>query len=496
MTGKFTKGILLGLLLVLCMSVAVAADVSEDTVTDVEIQSLTDNSETSYNDANEVSDANTVKDNNLRSVNPITTDVVIDSSYDNQTFDVTSNVRITSNVPQSNNIRFNLNGQNITIDGLNIVNDETQPIAINALINSQDINIINTSITIVNIEETETMGIILNNTQNALVENCTVDISAVSQPLYIYNETTQDYDYSLKTSAILVDGGNNININANTVNIANSTSDGSSSGTGEAITVRYNANNVHVTNNIVTGENFPYTYAINIYGVSNLVLIENNTINLTSGNYICGIQLTSTSNSIVRRNTITGTCSAISGQSASSEAFAYGVVISSSYKPTASESTNNIIEFNNINLNSNVTFGIELNIADGSKVYNNTVDVDGEVVMALGIYNSSYCEIKDNNFTVTGSTRDLNPWAYDAIGPETTGIKIVDDGNNNTEYNIISGNIIKVTDSNISNLYDIILENTDYTTITENYLTFIPRVGFRILDHGTNTNQYNNYRLP
>ena len=44
--------------------------------------------------------------------------------------------------------------------------------------------------------------------------------------------------------------------------------------------------------------------------------------------------------------------------------------------------------------------------------------------------------------------------------------------------------------------YDIILENTDNTTITENYLTFIPRVGFRILDHGINTNQYNNYRLP
>ncbi|MEE3418644.1 MAG: hypothetical protein VZQ62_04900 [Methanosphaera sp.] len=472
MNGKVTKGIFLGLLLILCMSVAVATDVSEDTTSDVEIQSLSDNSETVYDDVNEVSNIDTVKENNLRSVNPITSDVVIDSSYDNQEFDVTSNVRITSNVAQSNNIKFNLNGNNITIDGLNIVNDETQPIAINAIQNSQDINIINTNITIVNIEETETMGIVLNNSQNVLVENCTVDISAVSQPLYIYNETTQDYDYSLKTSAILVDGGNNISLNTNTVNIANSTNNGSSSGTGEAITVRNNANNVHVTNNIVSGENFPYTYAINIYGVSNLVLVENNSINLTSGNYICGIQLTSTSNSIVRRNNINGTCSAISGQCASSEAFAYGIVLSSSYKPSSSESTNNLIEFNNINLNSNVTFGIELNIADGSKVYNNTVDVNGEVVMALGIYNSSRCIIKENNLTVSGNTRDLNPWAYDAIGPETTGIKIINDGNKTSDENIIMSNIIQVSDvGEVDNCYSVILIGTTNSQVTYNVLS-------------------------
>lgn len=463
---KYTKGILLGLLVVLCMSVAVAADVSEDTTSDVEIQSLADNSETSYDDVDEVSHVDTVKENNLRSINPINQDVVIDSSYDNQEFDVTSNVRITSNVTQSNNIKFNLNGQNITIDGLNIVNDETQPIAINVLVNSQDINILNTNITIVNTEETETMGIIFNNTQNALVENCKVDISAVSQDLY-----NPDWTMSFKTSAILVDGGNNITINDNTVNIANSTNNGSSSGTGEAITVRNNANNVQVTNNIVTGENFPYTYGINTYGVSNLVLIENNTINLNSGNYICGIQLTSTSNSILRRNTITGTCFAESGQCSGFEACAYGIVLSSSYKPTASESTNNLIEFNNIDISANVTYGIELNIADSTRVFNNTVDVDGEVVMALGIYNSSNCQIKENNFTVTGNTRTLNSSFYEAIPPVTTGIKIVSDGNKTSVYNIISGNRINVQDTNNTNIYSIILENNvNNNTITENHL--------------------------
>ncbi len=454
------------LVLVLCMSVTVAAEVTEDTTNDISIENYDSEIATSYDNIND--DKNI--EENTRSVNPITTDVVIDSSYDNQIFDVSSNVRITSGVAQSNNIAFNLNGDNITIDGLNIVNDETQPIAINALVNKNNINIINTNITIVNTEETETMGIIFNNTYNSLIENCTVDVSAVSQPLYIYNETTQDYDYSLKTSAILVDGGSSITVNNNVVHIVNSTDDGSSSGTGEAITVRYNANNVQVTNNVVTGEDFPYVYGINIYGVSNLVLIENNTIGLTSGNYIGGIQLTSTSNSIIRRNNITGTCFAESGHCAGYEAFAYGIVLSSSYKPPASESTNNLIEFNDIDLSANVTYGIELNIADNTHVYNNTVDVDGEIAMALGMYNSSYCKIKDNNFTVTGATRELHPWAYEAIPPETTGIKIVDDGNKTSDYNIITGNIIRVTDTTADNYYSVILIGTNYSQVTDNEL--------------------------
>ncbi|MEE1117749.1 hypothetical protein [Methanosphaera sp.] len=453
---KYTKGILLGLLVVLCMSVAVAADVSEDTLNDI---TITPNdyeiSDISSQDLGEVSDSDNSQQVTPRSNGQITSDVSIDSSYDNQTWDVSGNVKITSNVAQSNNIAFNLNGNNITIDGLNIVNDETQPIAINAIQNSQDINIINTNITIVNTEETETMGIVLNNTQNVLVENCTVDISAVSQDLY----TPPDWTYSLKTSGILVNGGNNITLNDNVVNIANSTNDGSISGTGEAITVRSNANHVNIVNNIITGHDFPYTYGIKPYGVSNLVLIENNTINLNSGNYICGIQLTSTSNSILRRNTITGTCFAESGQCYGFEAFAYGIVISSSYKPTASESTNNLIEFNNIDITANVTYGIELNIADNTRVFNNTVDVDGEVVMALGMYNSSYCQIKDNNFTVTGNTRTLNNSIYEAIPPVTTGIKIVCDENDTSQYNTISGNRINVEDTNNTNLYSIILGN-------------------------------------
>jgi len=474
MNSKYNKTIIFSLLLVLCMSVAVAADVTEETTDDITIENNDNEIATSYNNM----DYDNNLEENTQSVNPITTDVVIDNTYDNQVFDVSSNVRITSGVAQSNNIAFRLNGNNITIDGLNIVNDETQPIVINALPNSNHISIINTNITVVNTEETKTMAIILNNTQNSLVEHCNVDFSAVSQPLYVYNETTGGYDYFFNTSAILTDGGNNITINANTVHISNSTSNGSFSGTGEAITVRFDANNVNVINNNVTGEGFPYVYGINIYGVSNLVLIENNTVNLTSGNYIGGIQLTSTSNSIIRRNTITGTCFAGSGQCAGLEASAYGIVLSSSYKPPASESTNNLIEFNDIDLSANVTYGIELNIADNTRVFNNTVDVDGDVVMALGIYNSSRCQIKDNDFTVTGNTRELDLYFYEAIPPVTTGIKIINDGNKTADENIIMNNFIDVFDDGVfEDSFTVILIGTTNSQVKYNELYATVKVG-------------------
>lgn len=493
MSKRFLKVSLLGLLLVMCMSVAMAADVSEDTTSEVAVPSSDAQSvdTTDYVITENNNNANK-QTNPTRSYNPITVDTCInDSTWDNQLYEVYSNVKITTNISQSNNIAFNLNGNNITIDGLNIVNDETQPIAITALQNSQYINILNTNITVVNTEETETMGIVLNNANNVLVDNCKINLSAVSQDLY----TPPDWTYALKTSAILVDGGNNITLNENTVNICNSTSNGSVSGTGEAITVRNNANQVNVVNNIITGEDFPYLYGINIMGTSNQVLIENNTVNLTSGNYIGGIQLTSTSNSVIRRNTITGTSYAESGQCAGFEAFAYGIVVSSSYKPAASESTNNLIEFNNIDISANVTYGIELNIADSSMVYNNTLDVDGEVVMALGMYNSSSCQIKDNNFTVTGNTRTLNGNAYEAIPPVTTGIKITCDENDTSQYNTIMGNIIRVNDTNNTNIYDIILENTNHTTIKENYLKYLFPTGFRILNNGYDTTITQNHWL-
>lgn len=491
---QIIKVSIFALLVMLTVSIGFAAEVTDDT-NDIIIP----NTETIEETTTEVVDTNNAEqESQINSYNPITTDTVInDNTWDNQVYDVSSNVKITSSVSQSNNIAFRLNGNNITIDGLNIVNDETQPIVINALPNSNHISIINTNITVVNTEETKTMAIILNNTQNSLVEHCNVNFSAVSQPLYVYNETTEDYDYFFNTSAILTDGGNNITINANTVHICNSTSNGSFSGTGEAITVRFDANNVNVINNNVTGEGFPYVYGINIYGVSNLVLIENNTVNLTSGNYIGGIQLTSTSNSIIRRNTITGTCFAGSGQCAGLEASAYGIVLSSSYKPTASESTNNLIEYNDIDLSANVTYGIELNIADSTRVFNNTVDVDGDVVMALGIYNSSYCQIKENNFTVTGNTRELHPYFYEAIPPVTTGIKIVDDGYNNTQYNVITGNRIRVTDTNSTNVFTVIIGNNVYDTIvTYNYLRGTKTSSGSILDNGDGSTIKPNYVLP
>ena len=129
MSKRFLKVSLLGLLLVMCMSVAMAADVSEDTTSEVATPQSTDTNNVDTTDyVNTEDNDNEINKqvNPTRSYNPITVNTCInDSTWDNQSYDVYSNVKITTNITQSNNIAFNLNGNNITIDGLNIVNDGT-----------------------------------------------------------------------------------------------------------------------------------------------------------------------------------------------------------------------------------------------------------------------------------------------------------------------------------------------------------------------------------
>lgn len=476
MTSKYTKCIFLGLLVVLCMSVTVAAEVTDDTITDVidtssintNVETTTDeivtdtittnnNIETEYDTQTETEEVN----------NPYTfTNTTLDitgNNYDGSTIILLDNVNVlSSNNMQLTGTSFIVNGTNVNITGLNIVNYNQNTVVI-TVINSENVTINQTNIVTTRTETGKTMGILINDSEDVTVENCNINLTAVSQDLY----PAPDYVYTLNTAAIAVDTSHNITLNNNNIQIKNSTNTGSTAGTGEAITIIDSSYDVNVYNNTITGENFPYLYAISTATSSHDILIENNTIALTGINHFCGIQLSSTSNSTVRHNNITGTCTAQNGTTASNEAFAYGIALASSYRPTASESINNIIEYNYINITSNITYAIELSIADNTTVYNNTAYVYGEVVMALGIYNSSYCQIILNNFTVEGNTRDLNPNIYEAIYPVTTGIKINETSVNNT----ILHNTINVSDNNTNvTSYTIILSGTDYTQIHYNTL--------------------------
>lgn len=500
MSKRFLKVSLLGLLLVMCMSVAMAADVSEDTTSEVATPQSTDTNNVDTTDyvSTEDNDNEINKQvNPTRSYNPITVNTCInDSTWDNQSYDVYSNVKITTNISQSNNIAFNLNGNNITIDGLNIVNDETQPICINIASGSSDIKIINNNIAINNNASTETRAVYMFNATNVCVTNNTFDICAVPQSSG-WDNSTGVWLENMKVSAVKEELSNKVTINNNVITVSNSVSSGDYFSSTDAITVKKSENSL-IDNNTITMSGSAYLYAISASYYCNNITAINNIINLTGNNYICGIQFSSTSNSKARNNQIIGTCTATSGACPSYEAFAYGIIsLTGTWGASTSEAVGNIICNNDVTLNSTIAYAYELSNAENNIICNNTATITGNVVMALGIYNSSYNNICYNTFTVTGNTITLNDSIYEAVYPVTTGIKIVDDGFNNTQNNTIIGNTINVTDTNSASLNDIILEGTNNTIITENYMTLIPRVGFRIKETGcSNTSITNNYGLP
>jgi len=468
LNSKLLKSILLGMLLVLCMSVTMAAEVTEDTTSEVTIPS----EENSYdNTLNNIESDNVEQFTQTRSYNPISTDTVInDSTWDNQAYDVTSNVKITTNITQSNNIAFRLNGNNITIDGLNIVNDNTTPICISIASGSSDIKIINNNIAINNNASTETRAVYMFNATNVCVTNNTFDICAVPQSSG-WDNSTGVWLENMKVSAVKEELSNKVTINNNVITVSKSVSSGDYFSSTDAITVKKSENSL-IDNNTITMSGSAYLYAISASYYCNNITAINNIINLTGNNYICGIQFSSTSNSKARNNQIIGTCTATSGACPSYEAFAYGIIsLTGTWGASTSEAVGNIIENNNVTLDSTVAYSYELSNTENNIIHNNTATVTGNVVMALGIYNSSNNNITDNTFTVTGNTTTLNGFIYEAVYPVTTGIKIVCDENDTSQYNIISGNDIDVQDPNNTNIYSIILEtNVNNNTVIENHL--------------------------
>ena len=474
MSKRFLKVSLLGLLLVMCMSVAMAADVSEDTTSEVATPQSTDTNNVDTTDyvSTEDNDNEINKQvNPTRSYNPITVNTCInDSTWDNQSYDVYSNVKITTNITQSNNIAFNLNGNNITIDGLNIVNDGTQPVVIKVLAGSYDINILNTNITLTNTNYGETKAVVINNADDVLVNNTNINMSTFAQGLGWTQDSEGNWVSDLQTTAILVDNSTNVDVSYNTITMTNSTAPSAyeTYSTTDAITVRKEASNVTVNDNIITMDGAYYLYAIDVTEFVTNALVENNNITLTGTNYICGVQLSSTINSIVRGNKIIGYCNATKCTTASGEAFAYGVaVLTGTYGASNSESTYNVIDSNNVTLTSTIAYAYELSNADYTQLINNNGTVTGNVVMGLGIYNSSYCNISGNRFIVSGNTRELCPYIYEAVYPVTTGIKI----NETSGYNNITNNYVRVTDDgDIDWIYSIMLYGTNNTRVEYNNL--------------------------
>ncbi|MBR0472655.1 MAG: hypothetical protein IJI98_08190 [Methanosphaera sp.] len=470
MANKTIKISLLGLLLIMFMSVAMAAEVTQDTTNEVTTPSIDTIEATTPEVVDVESDVTDtdcgctcpINPSNTSTVTPDTTlTVQNDTTYDfsgtftnkNYNFENLDTVVFTSSANNAifYNTTFTLSGKNIKISNLifNNTNTNGNPITITSTnvscISGNTINVFK------NVSE-ETFGINVINSNNTCI--CGNTINEIGVPQMMGWETGVG---AIKFSGIVFNNVNTSCIKGNTLNLQNvTTAYPFGYSTMEAITVKGGSQNDTVKQNVITVTGSEYIYAISLSEFDNNITVEENNITLTGSNYICGVQLSSVTNSTVRKNKIEGTCSEESGQGASYEAFAYGVaVLTGTWGASTSEATGNIVEYNNVTLDSTVAYAYELSNADNTIIQYNNASITGNVVMALGIYNSSCNNITNNIFRVTGNTRTLNNSIYEAVYPETTGIKIVDYSSDI----IIDNNSITVTDTtNNNSTYCVIIE--------------------------------------
>lgn len=413
--------------------------------------------------------------NQLTTLNDDTTyDIQTDLNIGTITASNKNNVIITSTTgAKLTNTAITLSGTNLQISNLEFDNTNTNnPISIisanNVIINDNTINYR---------KETagDTFGIYVAMSNYVTVTGNQVTVTATPQGMnWVTIPDTELYpNYGFtRVSGILFNNTNNSDITYNTVNV-NSTDDivdYSIASTFDGIAVLNISESDIVNNNNVNVNGSEYMYGISLSYYLTSMNVNNNIITVNGTNHVAGIQATSTTNSKIKSNTITGNCTATSGLTMSYEAFAYGIILSTElYQSPVCETYNNEIDNNIINLNSTIAYGIQLNNADYNDITNNNVHTYGNVTMGIGMYNSSYNDLTDNILIISGDTRNLHPYIYDAIYPITIGIKVNETSTNNN----IVGNHINVVDAGNTIVYSVMFYSTGVNTIDGNYMTSV-----------------------
>lgn len=434
-SSNYKKLFVFVIFLVLCLSVSYAANVTDDSTTDKIDTSVTAAETPSIEKESNLAKQTVKKDKKISKESnrhipgdPYTfaneTLDITGNQYDGHTLTLLDNVNVySSNNMQLTGTNFIVNGNNVNITGLKIDNNNWNTEAIS--VTGSNVNIIGNNISLTRTYSGDTKGISIVNATNVTVSENNVNVHAMPQSSgWEYINETDEWIEHMKVSGIKAETSNNVTINNNIVTVTNSTTFGEVSSSADAITLK-TCNDSNIENNTVTISGSDYIYGIAISRYSNNIFIYNNTVSLSGTNYICGIQLASSSNSRIKHNIVKGTCTSSLAPLPSLECFAYGIVdLTGRTNVMESEALNNIIEFNDVELDSTIAYAYELSNTENTQILNNNATVRGEFVMGLGIFNSSNSDISSNNFISNGFTTILNASIVEAVPPETTGIKL------------------------------------------------------------------------
>jgi predicted outer membrane repeat protein len=323
------------------------------------------------------------------------------------------------------NTRFTLEASGITIQNMKINNTQTQyPIQ-----NTKDNNkIINNTIKINNTDGKT--AAILNKASNTTISYNTL---IVDGPAY-----TIDHNNGLgiaETQAILLIGGDKNKVEHNNIEV---TSSGTSSiyGTIEAITNHDQATNTLIQyNNITVGGNAKFNYGIDTLGNVQNITIQYNNVQVTGERYTAGIQTGDGAQNIeIRYNNVT--CNCHNNTPVDEEAVAYGII---TLNIVGYDTPNQIyIDYNNINIDSAVGYGIELYKTNNTQIHDNNINVKGLQSMGIGCAYSTNSYISNNNIKTSGDSSITLRQVTEEIQPANVGIQIQQESDNaNINYNTI-----------------------------------------------------------
>lgn len=479
MTKKFI-GFLVLMVLLLTATAVSATDASDNTTTisnNIDTTTTTD-VEQEYSIINE---PNTITDEQIESETSNMDIEEDDYTFANETLDITGNnydghtltLLDNVNVLSSNNMQltgtaFVVNGNNVNITGLTIVNNNFNTVAIT--VTGSDVNIIGNNITVNKSESGQTKAIVINGTENVEVSDNTIIVSGVPQEdEWISITSTPSHSVDIpKVDGIEVWNSTNIRIVTNNITITNSSTP-TGNATAKAIVINNNTSYSTVSENNITISGFEYIHAISLCYKINRVNVTYNSIELTGINYINGINLLYVTNSNLLYNNITGECFNITQNPVSGESLAYGINLLTEDTIFADvETIGNTVNHNNINLNSTITYGVELCLTTYNEISYNNMSLNGTVVVGIGMIMSESNNMEYNTIKVKSDYKDLAE-VYELIPPTfTTGVYIYLESYDN----YVNYNKILIEESADSGIYTVVIECDD-NDVSENYLTSI-----------------------
>ncbi|MBQ6443818.1 MAG: hypothetical protein IJJ11_03950 [Methanosphaera sp.] len=477
--------IVLGLLLLACVSIVNATDVSDDVAVDsIETPAVdtpqieTNVQEQSNSEYN--SDINQNANGN-RDIETTFSDQVLDiqdDRYNYQTLTLNDNVLVHSSTDfQLTNVAFNADGNNITIEGLTInnYNDNNNGIVVTVSSGSSNVNIINNTISNQRTEHGKIQAVFVNSSENVNIIDNILTVEGVPQALGWYNITPTKWLSDAKLSGVLVLNSESVNVSNNIITVLNTTDYGipEEYTTVEGLTIKSGTTNSVFDNNTITVNGSEYIYGISVSEGVTYINITNNDVYLNGTNYICGINLDNITYSNITGNLINGTCLNTSETPIrSNESMAYGINLISQNITIDTETNFINVTDNTINLTSTIAYGIECYYVDNIKIEDNKINLTANKAMGIAATIMGLSNITANKINVTTcNDRELKN-VTEAIPPITTGIYLlacVDMEGNITE------NVINVTETHDEgDIYSIILRSTnleeDYG-VYENYMS-------------------------